>query len=279
MLFCRAHRRAANTGVTRMAGQWTAIILAGQRPGTDPLAAHFGERWKALVRVGGEPMLTQVVRTLHCVPAIGRIVVLGQGVDALRAAVDAGGGGDMLPSGSGISASIRSVAGSDSAPWPLFVTTADHVLLTRAMVEEFLGAVGVESLRPDLAVGMVEHAVMKAQFPDAKRTWLRFADGAWSGANLFALTSPATIAALDLWAEAEQDRKKPIKLFLHFGIGLALRAITRTIGLGEALAQAGVRLGLTARLVPMSDPVAAIDVDKVSDHQQAEAILAARNSR
>lgn len=254
--------------------QWTAIILAGQRPGIDPLASHFGEEWKALVKVSGEPMLTRVVRTLRTVPAISRIIVLAQDPARMQSAVDAGGGAIILPSGAGISASIRSVAGTDAAPWPVFVTTADHALLTRAMVEEFLGS--VENGASDVAVGMVEHQVMLAQFPDAKRTWLRFADGAWSGANLFALSNARANAALDLWAEAEQDRKKPLKLFLHFGVGLALRAITRTIGLGDALARAGSKLGLTARLIAMTDPVAAIDVDKVSDHEQAEAILAGR---
>jgi hypothetical protein len=84
------------------------------------------------------------------------------------------------------------------------------------------------------------------------------------------------MAALDLWAEAEQDRKKAWKLFLHFGLWLAVRALTRTIGLETALAKAGRRLGIEARLVAMSDPVAAIDVDKLSDHALAEDILARR---
>ena len=30
---------------------WTVLLLAGQRPGTDPLAAAFGQQWKALVPV------------------------------------------------------------------------------------------------------------------------------------------------------------------------------------------------------------------------------------
>jgi len=55
-----------------------------------------------------------------------------------------------------------------------------------------------------------------------------------------------------------------------------LRALTRTIGLGAALGRAGKRLGLLARLVPLSDAEAAIDVDKPSDHAQAEEILAKR---
>ena len=254
---------------------WTAIILAGQRPGPDKLASHFHMEWKALVPVAGEAMLTRVIRTLRASPSIGRIVVLSQRPDVMAEAVAAGGGADAsIAGGSGIAISIRAIAGSGDAPWPVFVTTADHPLLTVDMIEQFLR----DAAYADLSVGMVEERTMLARFPDARRTWLRFADGAWSGANLFALTGDAATPALDLWAEAEGDRKKPLKLFMHFGPMLALRAITRTIGLDAALARAGRRMGLRARLVALDDPVAAIDVDKPFDHAQAEAILAARES-
>jgi GTP:adenosylcobinamide-phosphate guanylyltransferase len=57
---------------------WTAIVLAGQRPGIDPLAAHFGTEWKAMVSVAGEAMLTHVVRSLRASPEITRIIILAQ---------------------------------------------------------------------------------------------------------------------------------------------------------------------------------------------------------
>jgi hypothetical protein len=90
---------------------------------------------------------------------------------------------------------------------------------------------------------------------------------------------PLCSLALELWAGAEQDRKKAWRLFLHFGLVLAVRALTRTIGLHQALEKAGKRLGLDARLVSMSDPVAAIDVDKLSDYLLAENILMEREAR
>lgn len=257
-----------------MTHAWTALILAGQRPGPDPLARGFGLAWKALVPIAGEPMVTHVVRTLHGVDAIGRIIVLAQSESALADAIAAGGGAEIVVSGDGISTSIVAAISSAGIRWPLLITTADHPLLTGAMVEQFIA----QTDGCDIAIAMVERANMMAHFPDARRTWLRLADGAWSGANLFALTGDAATAVLHLWAEAEADRKRPWRLFRHFGLVLALRAITRTIGLRNALMRAGARLGLSARLVAMADPVAAIDVDKSSDHAQAERILAARRA-
>lgn len=254
------------------APRWTALVLAGQRPGVDPLAAAFGAEWKALIPIDGAPMLARVVETLAAVPAIARIVVLAQEPDALKHALPPLPQLGWAAGGAGISRSVLAVAGGSAAPWPILLTTADHPLLTPAMVETFLAGVG----DADVAVAMVERATMLAAYPETKRTWLRFRGGAWSGANLFALTGPKAARALELWAAAEQDRKHAFKLFRHFGLGLAVRAITRTITLPDALARAGRAIGVRARLVPMPQPEAAIDVDKPTDHALAEGILRAR---
>jgi len=224
--------------------------------------------------VCGTPMICHVVRTLHMSPHVGKIVILSQEVEHLRPAVDAAGGAILVESQNSISLSIKAQAEALGFSAPLLVTTADHPLLTVEMIDEF-----VRNVDGDLAVAMVERRTMLKQFPDAQRTWLRFSDGAWSGANLFALLTPKSSLALDLWADAEQDRKKAWRLFLHFGLLLAVCALTRTIGLKQAMAKAGKRLGLDAKLVPMSDPVAAIDVDKLSDHVLAENIMMERAAR
>jgi CTP:molybdopterin cytidylyltransferase MocA len=253
---------------------WTAIILAGQRPGIDPLADAFGATFKALVPVGGRPMVARVVETILSVPAFSKVVILCQQPEAIAAVLPADPRLAYVESQSGISQSILNVAGSDTAPWPLFVTTADHPLVSRAMIEMFLGA----SSKTDVAVGMVERATILAAYPDNKRTWIKLSGGAWSGANLFALSSEAARGALTLWVDAEKDRKQLFKLFWHFGPLIALRAITRTISLQDGIAALGRRLGLNARAVALPFAEAAIDVDKPSDHRLVEQILRAREA-
>jgi CTP:molybdopterin cytidylyltransferase MocA len=258
---------------------WTALLLAGQRPGPDRLATHFGEDWKALVEIGGEPMLSRVAKTLLASPSVARIVVLAQDPAALTARPATAWLADeprivFTPSAASISASVAAVAGV-TAPWPVLVTTADHPLLTAQMVEDFIAGVG----DADLAVAMVGEDSLLAAYPDNVRTWLRFRDGGYSGANLFALTGPAARSALDLWAGVEQDRKKGWRLFAAFGPWLLVRALFRTLTLGEAFAAAGRRLGVAARAVVLSQPEAGIDVDKPSDHALASRILADRESQ
>lgn len=257
---------------------WTAVLLAGQRPGTDPLASAFGEAWKALVPVAGEAMLSRVARALLAAPAIARVVVLAQRPEALTARADTAWLAAeprlrFMPSGPSISRSIASVVGSAAAPWPVLVTTADHALLTSAMIEAFLS----RATDADVAVGLVERRTLLAAYPGSQRTWLRFRGGAYSGANLFTLNQPPALNALDLWAEVEQDRKKGWKLAAAFGPWLLLRLLTRTIGLEAALARAGARLGVSAKPVVLPIAEAAIDVDKPADHALAEEIINCRS--
>ena len=255
-----------------MAISWTAIILAGQRPGIDPLASAFGERLKALVPLVGRPMVLHVVQTILEVPEIARVVILCQEPGVIAAVLPEHPRLNYVVSSSGISQSILDVAGTVAAPWPLFITTADHPLLTSEMVNVFLSA----AADSDVAVGMVERATILAAYPENQRTWIKLRGGAWSGANLFALLGEPARSALDLWVRAEKDRKQLLRLFWHFGPLIALRAITRTISLQNGIAALGRRFGLNARAVPLAFAEAAIDVDKVSDYVLAEQILAKR---
>jgi len=252
---------------------WTAILLAGQRPGVDPLAQAFGEQWKALVRVDGEAMLSRVAKTLLASPSIARVLIVAQQPEVLFTGdcawlATAPRVGTAI-STSGIAVSVAALAGTEVAPWPVLVTTADHPLLTSAMVEAAVAGVG----GADVGVGVVSSRTLLAVYPDNRRTWLKFAGGHWTGANLFALASDKAMPALLAWSEVERDRKKALKLIWHFGPLLAIRALTRTITLAGALAKAGRKLG--ARVVPIDLPFAeaGIDVDKPSDHILAELIL------
>lgn len=258
--------------------RWTAVILAGERPGGDPLAAHFGVPCKAQIRVAGVSMLRRVADALLSAPEIERVVILAQD----PAAALTGDAASLLDdrrvrleaSGAGIASSIAALMETGRVGWPVLITTADHALLTRSMISEFLA--GAQDC--DLAIGFGERRTIEACYPDTRRTWLKFSDGQFSGANLFALRNPRVAPALRLWTEVEQDRKKSLKVISRFGPALLIRTLTRTIDLQHAIERAGAGLRLFAKPVVMRDAEAAIDVDKPGDHSLAEEILLAREA-
>ncbi len=255
---------------------WTAIILAGQRPGENDFAAAYGVDAKALIRVGGEPMLGRVARTLLNTPSVGKIVILAQSPEKLLTGelgwIAAHPRLATAHAGDGISRSIAAIAGSAAAPYPVLITTADHPLLDTAMVEAFIAA----ALGADAAFALVDRAVVEAAYPATRRTWLKFRGGQFTGANLFALGSARSRPALEFWARAEKDRKKALRILMFFGPAIFLRALTRTISLEGAVAVAGRKSGMKLRAVRLPFAEAAIDVDKPADLDLAELVLAAR---
>lgn len=262
--------------------QWTALVLAGQRPGIDALAAANGQLRKALIPLAGQSMLRRVITTLGTSARIGRIVIVAQNPEELLSGDTAqllDNPAIVLAEGTaGIARSIAMIAGTDLAPWPVLVTTADHALLTPEMVEEFLGACADEAQDADLAIAFGERRIVVAAYPGTRRTWLKFSDGHYSGANLFALRNAKVRPALELWSGVEQYRKKGYAIIAQFGPWLMLRALTRTISFPQAMAMAGHRLGLKARPVVMSQAESVIDVDKVSDLDLAREILRQREN-
>ena len=254
-------------------GKWTAIVLAGNRPGENAFADSHGVAAKALIPVGGEPMLGRVLKALLAAPSVGRIVVLAQQPAALL------GGAlewvarepriETAEAGEGISLSIAAIAGSEAAPWPVLVATADHALLRPEMVEAFVAG----SAGTDTAFAVVERAVVEGAYPETRRTWLKFSDGHYSGANLFALATAKARGPLEFWARAERDRKKALKILWFFGPTVFLRAFTRTISMEGATAQVGRKLGIRLRAVRLPFAEAAIDVDKQADLELVEEIV------
>ena len=257
-------------------GEWTAILLAGERPGESGFARSRGVAAKALIPVAGEPMVARVARALLAAPSVRRILILAQAPERIRSEVPQwlvdepriGWG----PSADGIAASIAAVAGSAAAPWPLLVTTADHVLLAPEMIETFVR----ESAGADVAFAMVERRTIEAAWPETKRTWLKARGGQYSGANLFALADARAANALDLWAGIERDRKNAWRLLAFLGPTILIGALTRTLSLQGAADRLGRKLRLSARAVILREAEAAIDVDKPEDLELVERILAAR---
>lgn len=247
-------------------------MLAGERPGGDPLARACGAPSKALIRIDGRTMLGIVVHALLASRDIGRVVILAQQAEMIWESEAAWAGCDervhFVRSGDGIAGSIAALAGTESAPWPVLVTTADNALLTHDRVEAFLNAAD----ETDITIGVGERTIVEAVYPQTKRTWLKFRDGQFSGANLFALMGPACNAALEHWSAVEQDRKKGLKLVASFGPWILLQVLLHRLTFEQALTRAGKALGCTAKYVIL-DAEAPIDVDKADDYLLVQRIL------
>jgi len=157
---------------------------------------------------------------------------------------------------------------------PVLVTTADHALLSVDMVEHFLGQ--AEANGGDVNLALVSETVVRAEFPESVRTYLPFAGERYSGANLFAFLTPQARSAVEFWVQAESFRKRPWRLVSTFGATALLLFALRRLDLGAAFERISDTVGARVNAVPLPWAEAAIDVDKLSDLELVNRILAER---
>lgn len=256
----------------------TAIVLAASRGGADPVALAAGVPLKAFAPVGGAPMLDRVIATLQATPEIARIlIVLPEEADLRLApgaaeAVAQGRAARIAPAATPC-LSVTAALDAAKIPFPALIVTADHALLQPAMVREFVASVPAGA---DVAFALAEEQAYRRLFPESRRTWLRFRDGAYSGCNLFLLATPRAREALAVWRRVETERKTPWRLARLLGVSAILAYLGGRLSLSDVTARAQRQFGLRIAPVILSDPTAAIDVDKAADMELAERVVAAR---
>jgi CTP:molybdopterin cytidylyltransferase MocA len=245
-----------------------ALVLAGSRPGTiDPVAEAEGAGHKALVEVGGEAMLARVVAALRRA-GVETIAVSADHPDVVALATELG--CTVIVPGPGPSASVG--AGFALLGAPMLVTTADHALLRPEWVRDFVADTPPEA---DVAVLLAHRDRVEAALPGSRRTYLKLADGGWSGCNLFLLARPRAQAAIATWSAVEADRKRPWRIAARLGIGTLWRYALGRLTMAEAIAGLGRRIGISANAVAARDGLAAVDVDKPADLAHVRAIVSA----
>lgn len=253
----------------------STLILAGSRPGRDPLLDGTGLPSKALLPIAGVPMLAHVLAAVSQAATTGTITVAAQDTAPLIADPQIAAAASVVVWKNSVG-SIADAARTalEATHSPLFITTADNVLLTPAMIDQFLR----DAEGSDVAVGMVERRAVAAAGHSTQRTWLKFRGGQWSGANLFYLGGPQVVPLVEFWRGLEQDRKKGMKIVGAVGPLMLLSALLRLIDIDTFAARVAGRFGLRGKVVPMKAAEACIDADKPADIPVIEAILAARQA-
>jgi molybdopterin-guanine dinucleotide biosynthesis protein A len=258
-----------------VAGNWTALILAAGRGPNDPMAKAYGVSHKCALPVNGVPMLKRVVDTLRASRSIKTISVSIENSAIARDALS-GNSSDtsIIPSENSAPLSAI-VAIRKIAAFPVLVTTADHPLLTAEMVDYFCAQ--AERNGADFSAGLAQAEVILAAYPQSIRTFFRFGKDRVSGCNLFAIRNENGLRILEKWQYLEAVRKKPWRLVAAFGPMALVCFLSGSLSLNGVFAIVSQRLGLTAKPVLLPFAEAAIDVDKPSDLDLAEAILRRRH--
>ncbi len=256
------------------------LVLAGRRAGEGEMGLPAAT--KALVEVGGEPMIERVLGCLR--EAVGtRPVAVSAGDPALLAATPAlrawvaEGWLRHHQSAGSPAASVHDFLAHEPGVGATLITTADHPLLTPAMVRHFLSAAA--GTGAEVVVAVVEASRFRAQFPRVRRTFIPVAEEPVTGANLFYFCSPRAADAARFWMQAEGVRKRPWRMVALFGPVALARFAAGRLTLDEAAQRVSTTMGVRVAVVRMPFAECAIDVDTAADLEAATRVLAGRRTR
>ena len=255
-----------------------ALILAGSRGPDDPMAKAANVSHKALLPVAGVPMLLRVVEALRATAGIARIYVCIENervvlqVPALEA-LHRDRALEILPAADSPATSVAAALRHIDLTEPLLVTTADHPLLTPAILQRFIDSAPKDC---DLAVALAPADVVAAAYPGAIRTFYRLGKRRYSGCNLFLVRSSNVARVADFWRRLEVHRKRPLRLIWEIGPLALVRVLMGLMTVEQAFAYLSQKAGAVIRHVELPVAEAAVDVDKPADLELVERIFASR---
>ena len=247
----------------------SVLVLAGRRGPHEPLAQAAGCSHKALIPIGGIPMLNRVLRTLRTVPGVQRVVISTDEPSSLESLgelreLDAAGLLHFHGVGDSPSASVLKYLSQLPAGELLLVITADHPLLTTEILEYFCTA--SRQSGADVTVGVMAESLFRTHYPDSKRSFIPLRGERFCGTNLFALRGgPGAEAAAEFWNHAGQFRKRPWRLVSTFGVWNLLLIALQRLDAEAARKRAEKVIGAHIAVVQMPFVECAIDVDNPAD--------------
>lgn len=244
------------------------IVLAGGIPTErHSLYPHTGARQKALLSIGGHPMISYVLQALRQASTVGAVCVVGLDNAASLADKTFPNSGKMHDH---LEIGLRwaQQLGAKRA----IVTTADIPLLTSAAVDAFVSACDQSA---GINYSLVPEATLETAFPNSRRTYFKLREGSFSGGNLHIAETDIYTKLGTVAAELEMRRKHPLRMAAWIGPRLLLQMALRRLSLRQIEQVAEERLGKRCEAVISAEPTLAFDVDTAEQLARVSATLTA----
>lgn len=249
----------------------SSVVLAGA-PAEEELRAKYSIENRAEIPLCGKKMIQYVLDALRASPHVGNICVVGdiqgEGVDK------------TIPSaGSLIDNLIGGVAACDAGDGMVLVVTSDIPMVTSEAIEDFLAR--CRETEAEFYYSIISKEANEQRFPGMARTYVKLAEGTFTGGNIMLVSSRLIANNGELIRELLAARKSPLKLAGIIGMRFLVRAlIAQTVWPGAlklAFAEETVGRVVKGRVKAVPTPFAEIgaDVDKMEHIEFAEKALGA----
>lgn len=239
-----------------------AVVTAGGR-----ISGEFAERSgvtvKALLEVGGKPVIHTVIDAIRGVPEVDKIFLVGPAELAhspIASSID-----ELIPdTGDGAANFIAGVERC-SGERALFAAS-DLPFLTIESIRSFLNL-----CPPD--ADFCYPVLRKERFLQAYKTthskFVALKEGEFTGGCVFQINPAALLANKDLINRVFTSRKSPFKLASILGWSFCLRLLTHTADIAHCAKRGSELMNSNCRVVVNCPPELAYDMDNPEDYEFA----------
>lgn len=248
-----------------------AIVTAG---GTlkagDPLLQRTGVEKKALVPIGGKPMVSWVLEALHASGVVDNIVIVGLKPQDLPDSpenfyfIDSQ--GNLIDN---LFAGLAKLETLNPQIKKFLVFSSDIPLVTPQIVRGFVEECDDQSA--DLYYAVVAEPTMEARFPHSNRTYVPFKGGRYCGGDAFLIDVDAANGNIDLARDLISVRKNTLAQVRLAGLGFIIRFLLRRMTVFEAARRVAGKIRLKPQVVDTKYAELAMDVDKLSQYEMIKA--------
>lgn len=236
----------------------------------DPgMCAPGEEISRAMIKIGDKTMIQWIADALTGTETIGRKIAVGE--------VQADGLDEVVKPGKGfldnLILGLEKCEGADQA----LVMTSDIPMLTAEAVDDYVNR-AIES-GADMCYPIVAKKACIEKYPNMKRTYLKTAEGMFTGGNMMLMSTDFLKKNHVLIMNAYNARKNPVKLASMIGFGFLFRLIIAQAIAPSVLPIPALEKTLSKALnckvaaIRTDYPEIGADVDKPSDLEEVLSAL------
>ncbi|HEX5325011.1 MAG TPA: NTP transferase domain-containing protein [Capsulimonadaceae bacterium] len=242
-----------------------ALVVAGGRIAGE-YAEAAGTTVKALIPVGGRPVIDYLLATLRELPQIGAVCVVGPEEirDALRPdaiwEAEAGSGPANVLMG------IRRLG----VPQRLLLCASDTPMIGAEALADFRDRAPDEA---DLCLPLVPKGIYLTRYPDGQDEFVRLKEGEVTAGGQFLIRTELILRNMTLIERLFNARKSQVGMALAIGPMVVAKFLAGKLSVGDIEDKLSQLTGCRCRAVPDCRPELAFDIDDLADLRYAERLL------
>jgi GTP:adenosylcobinamide-phosphate guanylyltransferase len=255
-----------------------AIIIAGGIPQEgEPLYEYTQGASKAMLDIGGKPMVQWVLDALNGAAEIDKVVIVGlseeEGIESDKISAFVPNMGDLIAN---VRAGVNKTLEINPQTNHVIVVSSDIPAITSEMIDWLVNDSKGSDM--DLYYTVIERQVMEKRFPTSKRSYVRLKDVEVCGGDVNIIHASLAASDSDIWNRLLDSRKNAIKQAAIIGFDTLLLMLLRAVTIDQAVGKVAKKLKITGKAIVCPFAEVGMDVDKPNQLELLRNDIALRSS-